>query len=596
MAVMTTATLPIQRTLTHGITATITGRTITLTGNTYPAKDAIKAAGFRWIDRTWRGGAAALAKLEATLTATKGYTVTAPKFPATTEQQAILRAVKTGQNVVIQAGAGAGKTSTLELIAAQHPGQILLIVFGKDAQLDAASRMPRNVEARTFDSLGFTGAPRDMVDKFRTQRDAPWGSPKAPVRKLAAIGAYLGLDTDPIEVEVEITEIIDGKPMTRVEVGAVTPARAASLALRAVEKWCTTADPEIAAKHVSDAHPALADAIVPVARRVWEDILSPAGRLLVGNGHLTKVWALNTPDLTIPGTGPRTSPTLILVDEAQDTAPVVEAVLLAQTVQMVAVGDSFQSIFAWRGAVDFLAHIDVPDERRLPLTKSFRFGPEIAAAGNTFLGMLHSPFAVEGAGKPGRVLTPDTMYRPDAVLCRTNAGMLAEIQDLLKDHAAVAVPKGAKTDLNVLAQTVRWLMGGSAPSRVHDDLAGFGTWDEVTKAIGQGEADPKVEKIHDLVASIGVDGLEQIVAEIRETGDPSIDRSASHHVVVSTAHKAKGAQWQRVQIGCDFPAPRRNADGSWWEPGPEELKLAYVAVTRAQTELDPGSLSWALSK
>lgn len=584
------------RELPHGLTATTTGRTVTLGGNTYPAKDAIKAAGFRWVDRTWRAGPAALTKLEATLAATKGYTVTAPKFPPTAEQRAILRAVKTGRNVVIQAGAGAGKTSTLELIADAHHKPILVIVFNKTAQLDVASRMPGHVEARTFDSLGFAGAPKGMVDKFRAQHDAPWGSPLAPVRKLTEIGAYLHLDTDPIEVDIEITAVIDGKTVTRIEKGALTPARAASVALRTVERWCTTADPEIGVQHVREESPQVAAAILPVARKVWDDILSPKGRIRVTNSHLTKMWALTQPDLTQPGAGPRKPPAMILVDEAQDTAPVVEAVLMAQTVQTVAVGDSAQAIYGWRGAQDFLAHIDVPDDMRLPLTQSWRFGPEIAGVGNAFLDRLHNPFLIEGAGKPGRVLTPDTMHRPDAVLCRTNAGVLAEIQDLLASQARVAVPKGVKTDLDLLAKTVRWLQGGPTPSRVHDDLGGFGTWDEVVKAIGQGEADPKVDRIVDLVTSLTVDGLEQLIDEIREIGDPGIRSEREGWTVVTTAHKAKGLQWPRVRIGCDFPAPRRTASGDWWEPGPEELKLAYVAVTRAQTELDPGSLAWALEQ
>jgi hypothetical protein len=593
MAVQTIHTSAGPRDLTHGLTATTTGGSVTLGGNTYPAKDAIKAAGFRWIDRTWRGTTANLAKLEATLAGTKGYAVTAPKFPPTTEQTRIVAAVKTGRDVVIQAGAGAGKTSTLELIAAAQPGkQFLLIVFNKTAQLDAQGRMPRNVECRTFDSLGFAGAPQDMVAKFKAQRDAAWGSPHAPVRRLVEVGAYLGMDTDPIKVPVEIVATVGGKTVTRTEIATLTPARAASIALRAVEMWCTTADPEVTRGHIAEPDN-VAQAILPVARKVWADVLSATGRIRVTNGHLTKVWALGRPDLTDAGTGPRKPPAVIMVDEAQDTAPVVEAVMMAQTVQMIAVGDSAQAIYAWRGAQDFLAHIDVPDGQRLTLTQSWRFGPQIAAVGNAFLNRLHNPFVIEGAGKSGRVIAPDTMYRPDAVLCRTNAGMLAEIQDLLTDQAKVAVPKGTKTDLDLLSKTVRWLMGGAAPSRVHDDLAGFGTWAEVGAAIGAGEADAKVEKIHDLVTTVGIDGLEQLVEGLRELGDPGVTTMAGY-TTVTTGHKAKGLQWPRVKIGTDFPAPRRTASGEWWEPGPEELKLAYVAVTRAQTDLDPGSLAWVL--
>ena len=63
-------------------------------------------------------------------------------------------------------------------------------------------------------------------------------------------------------------------------------------------------------------------------------------------------------------------------------------------------------------------------------------------------------------------------------------------------------------------------------------------------------------------------------------------------VTISTAHKAKGLEWESVKIGDDFKAPKRDDDGNMIMPSEEEINLAYVAVTRAERRLDPGSLAW----
>jgi hypothetical protein len=52
-------------------------------------------------------------------------------------------------------------------------------------------------------------------------------------------------------------------------------------------------------------------------------------------------------------------------------------------------------------------------------------------------------------------------------------------------------------------------------------------------------------------------------------------------VVVSTAHKAKGREWDVVRLGSDFSSPK---DGAML--GDSELRLLYVAATRASRHLD----------
>jgi superfamily I DNA/RNA helicase len=61
--------------------------------------------------------------------------------------------------------------------------------------------------------------------------------------------------------------------------------------------------------------------------------------------------------------------------------------------------------------------------------------------------------------------------------------------------------------------------------------------------------------------------------------------------IISTAHKAKGREWESVLIADDFtPSDERQASGI----SRDEQMLAYVAVTRAMRHLDPSGLSWAL--
>jgi superfamily I DNA/RNA helicase len=63
-------------------------------------------------------------------------------------------------------------------------------------------------------------------------------------------------------------------------------------------------------------------------------------------------------------------------------------------------------------------------------------------------------------------------------------------------------------------------------------------------------------------------------------------------ITISTAHKAKGREWNRVKIAPDFKEPAPQDDGTDGELNRSEMMLAYVSVTRAQLVLDPTGLKW----
>jgi hypothetical protein len=152
----------------------------------------------------------------------------------------------------------------------------------------------------------------------------------------------------------------------------VTQRALSNATLRTVTRFCHTADEAITPHHVprlrglddTDLHAQLAAHIMPFARKAWDDLQHPAeddGAVRFDHDHYLKIWAL---------TRPRIEADFLLLDEAQDTNPVVEQIVLNQRdhAQLVMVGDSAQAIYHWRGAKDIMTGFD---GTRLALSQSF---------------------------------------------------------------------------------------------------------------------------------------------------------------------------------------------------------------------------------
>jgi superfamily I DNA/RNA helicase len=85
----------------------------------------------------------------------------------------------------------------------------------------------------------------------------------------------------------------------------------------------------------------------------------------------------------------------VLLDEAQDTNPVLEEIFLNQDAQRVCVGDPAQQMYAWRSARDVMT---VFPAEHLELTRSFRFGSPIAEVANRWLRHAESDMRLTGSG------------------------------------------------------------------------------------------------------------------------------------------------------------------------------------------------------
>jgi superfamily I DNA/RNA helicase len=322
--------------------------------------------------------------------------------------------------------------------------------------------------------------------------------------------------------------------------------------------------------------------IPPIARRAWDgDLNRSDGELPFTHDVYLKKFALTRPKLHAD---------VILLDEAQDTNPCVEGMILNQAsygTQLVLVGDQYQELYGWRGATNSMRKFaGQPGVTVLSLTQSFRFGPAIAAAGNEWLTLLNAREKLSGWDQLQSTVGEFSVQvrGSRAILCRTNAEALKQALAELGAGRKVGLAGGV-TELKALTLAAADLKNGKPVE--HPELIGFRTWGALQDYVEHDPAGEDLKRFVDLVDEHGPDGLLQILIKIVKEDEAD--------VVVSTVHKAKGLEWDLVRIAPDFRKPKQ--DPSLPEgrlPAiPRDLAMvAYVAVTRAQKQLDPAGLAW----
>jgi len=115
------------------------------------------------------------------------------------------------------------------------------------------------------------------------------------------------------------------------------------------------------------------------------------------------------------------------------------------------------------------------------------------------------------------------------------------------------------------------------------ELAYFYNWSDVQDYSETNEGSD-LKTLVKLVDDHGTDILTKAVNSLTDVKDADY--------VISTAHKAKGLEWSRVQLDDDF---YYDVTTSGIKISPEELRLLYVACTRAQTNLDIHHISDLIS-
>lgn len=481
------------------------------------------------------------------------------EFEPTEEQAAIYAAAASHQNLIIEAGAGSGKTTTVRGVSELPAmlGKGMYYAYNRSVADEAGRSFPRHVLTNTGHGFAFRHVAQQydwMPGRLRMARQ--FGKERARILNI----------TSPERVS----------PLVM-----LAPTQIARIAMDTVDRFAQSKDTEIGWWHVPT-FPGLEDRpsrltlgsiIVPVANRAWKIILDPKGALGWNHDYYVKVAQLS---------GLVFGADYLMLDEAQDSNGVTIAIVKRQMeagTQIIAVGDRNQQLYAWRGAVDAMGEFG---GQRLFLSKSFRFGPAIADEANKFLDLLDADLRITGHDPvPSRIAPIEGT--PDAILCRTNAEAMTQIMDLQDHGVRVAFVDGKNpgSQMKNLATACDDLRDRGFTS--HPELTAFSSWGQVLDYV---ENDHGGSDLSTAVNLIEKHGTEAIVAAVHRL----VPEQAAN-VTVTTAHKAKGREWDRVRIAGDFQAPKPDENGRRI-PNREESMLAYVAVTRAKKVLDRGSLSW----
>jgi len=472
-------------------------------------------------------------------------------FSPTEEQDRALDLFEKGDPLKIDAYAGTGKTTTLVYLARSRSAPGCYLAFNRSIASEAKSKFPENVKCITLHALARRNIPsaHNYSDtKLTTSANANLIS---EVLRLSAIG--------PPGASRKFT-------ISKRSHGAV---------LRdACRRFLYSPDPEPLAKHVprygrlaelsSAEFDSFAEEVLPNLRALWSNMRSPSGQIPLGHDGYLKLWALSRP---------RISADYIMLDEAQDSNPVILRVLEEQDSQVVYVGDPYQQVYEWRGAVNAMKCVHTPN--RTSLTQSFRFGPSIAEAASRVIALLGAPDPIRGA--PNKHSDICAVY-PRAILCRTNAGVISHaIRSLAAGKRCHIL--GGTGDLQRLLQDVQRLKNG-VPGEL-PEFFGFVHWDDV---VAFSEL-PEGQELQTFIRLVHKHGQDRLLTAIQQC---ETDETAAA-VTISTTHKAKGKEWDRVAIDLDFePLFKKSVSSEADKKGLEAAaRLLYVAITRACLAVEP---------
>lgn len=468
---------------------------------------------------------------------------TRSKFKPTEEQDAALQAFRAGRSLKINAFAGSGKTSTLQLLANKTGLRGQYLAINKSIVADASEKFPDTVDCSTSHSLAFRAAPSGY------KRD---------------IGKLTNRCT-----AKQLVEVLEIKRRRFGDKYAITPESQGYLYLETIRRYAQSADDEIGPQHVPvlgairSAPPEVRDEVsgfaLEGACHVWSRMLSENDLLPLGHDGYLKLWGLSRPIIAAD---------YIMLDEAQDTNPIVLDILQRQRAQLIYVGDRYQQIYEWRGAVNAMESIGT--DASTYLTTSFRFGDAIADLATRMLVKLGESRPVEG--NPA-LLSRIGKTNPSAVLARTNATTISAVIEAL-DEGRKPHLVGDKSELMDMLRGVLSLKD-EEPSTC-PAFFGFKSWNEVVEFARTDEGAHLVT----FVNLVEKRGERQLMWALNRTVDEE-----KADLVISTGHKSKGREWKSVRLMDDF---LRSSPGDRKEGGPDpaELRLLYVALTRAKESLE----------
>ena len=456
----------------------------------------------------------------------------------TDEQIYAVDLAKIGSRLKIEAFAGSGKTTTLRAIGhnlASKNG--LYLAFNRSIAKEAALKFPGNVLCKTAHSLAWSIG-RRYQDRLSGR-----------------------LTPSLIQAEIKLPH--DHSAMAQAAMQVV--ARFCQSDAEEINESLLTAEDLLSLAELNLNIGTLSANLVESAKKLWDELVDVNCKLPISHDVYLKKWILTRPSLPYD---------FVLFDEAQDANPAILDLLLRQrNAQIVFVGDRYQQIYSWRGAVNAMSKFEC--DKVAYLTQSFRFGDAIAEAANFVLrDILGCPREIKG--NPSIKSQIERNSRPRAVICRTNLEAVHWLIRANRVSSRVAMV-GGTFELQSLIKGIEGLKMGRP--LMCPELVGFDSYSELV-AYSQTDSGASFATVLRLIREQGTFSLLRILEKVGR------NEESSSEILVTTAHKSKGREWDSVLLANDFRGPESELFSS------EDGNLLYVALTRAIHSLDVSRCSF----
>jgi len=485
----------------------------------------------------------------------------------TAEQKGVIELSKIHNEIKIAAYAGAAKTSTLTMVAEEHIVPSLFLTFNKALAVDAQARFPSWVECRTTHSLAYQAFGAPLQNKLSRPKGAykNVAGTGTEIAKYFKLGDFLYL----LQGEREERKIKKGGVGVAIK---ETVARYEQSGDKDMEfKHVSTTVCDTALLHDEKAMRSFKYHILTYAQKLWALRINPKIDVLCTHDTYLKLYQLSKPDLS--------KYEILYLDEVQDTAGVVLDIFLNQIgrCKLIAVGDEYQNIYSWRGAQNAMLKLDWPEAR---LTKSFRFGQSVGDIADCVLARNGEKITdVKGWEKLSTFVYAPTdipqeiMDGQYAMLFRTNGALIFEAVRLMEMGKTVNLEIDVSDFTKMLDSAIELYKGNQWKVK-HENFLQFEDWQEfgIEAEVVKGE----MLRIFKMVENGSVYQILGLLSKHENVENPD--------VVLTTAHKGKGREWDVVVLAEDFPSPWDN-EGKWVGLTDAERNLLYVALTRAKKVL-----------
>lgn len=452
------------------------------------------------------------------------------------QKQIVARDIGPGDILKVTALAGTGKTTTLVAYAQARPRlRFLYVAFNKSVQLEAAAKFPHNVTCKTSHALAF---PR-FGSKYKDR-------------------------------------LISGFKVHTVQAAlALSRPEEARFAIDTLNHYLVSADPKVAPRHL----PAIARQYGKKRSEESPDFVKLAndlGRLMcngenpeIGMPHdgYLKLYQLSRPTLNFD---------CLLMDESQDLNPVTADILLGQAhIPKIVVGDPHQQIYSFRGARNFMSEVTATKE--LYLTHSFRFNRKIASVAN----MILARFKGEKRRVVGLKKSPEMVGKNRVtIIARTNSKIFDEAVRLIRLKKKIGFVGGIEGYRFSRLKDAYYLSANRAPEIADPYIKSFDCFSEMELYAREVE-DFEIASMCKVAKEYG-DQIPPLVDTLRQCAV----EAEKADFLLTTAHKAKGLEWQCVRLADDFPQLIEGGEIIAKDRlEPDEFNLIYVSMTRAMDSL-----------